>query len=444
MRVKTITTALALCLCIASIHPLQAEAASQYELVESMDIADVVSDFRVGFCLLTAGGRQYVAYYDKERRMTVASRKLGSTDWIYQILPSKVGWDSHNYITMAVDGEGHLHLAGNMHAVKLVYFRSEKPWDITSFKGLQMTGEREDRVTYPKFIDDPGGGLLFSYRDGGSGRGVHIYNRYDTGTHSWSRFLDKPLFDGETLRSSYPVGPTLGEDGWYHMVWVWRDTPDCATNNHLSYARSKDLIHWESAFGEAISIPIVLGEKQAWVDPIPSGGGIINGGAKLSFGGSGEPLITYHKSDAKGNMQLYVARPEDGKWMIRQLTEWDKPVKFSGIGLSALEQVEPGIVTLTYRHRDYGRGRLVIDGKTLKPMDRKIKVVPELPKELSRQESEFAGMEIRRSGDLGGSGDDSVRYILQWESLGANRDRKPKPPFPAPSKLRLYKLTAAK
>ena len=452
MLAKTIQTALALGICLAAISPVKAENESQYEVAESLDIADVVSDFRVGFCLLTAGGRQYVAYYDKERRMTVASRKLGSKDWTYQILPSEVGWDSHNYITMAVDSEGHLHVAGNMHAVKLVYFRSEKPWDITSFKRLPMTGEKEDRVTYPKFVNDSGGRLLFGYRDGGSGRAVHIYNRYDAATHTWSRFLDEPLFDGETLRSSYPAEPELGENGWYHMLWVWRDTPDCATNNHLSYARSKDLIHWESAFGEPIPLPIVLGEKQSWVDPVPSGGGIINGGAKLSFGGSAKPLIAYHKSDAKGNMQLYVARPEGGKWMIHQLTDWAKPVKFSGggsmndigIGLSPLEQVEPGILTLTYRHRDYGRGRLVIDAKTLKPIDKKIKLVAEIPKELNRLESEFPGMSIRRTGDLGDSGDSSVRYILQWESLGANRDRAPNPPLPGPSKLRLYKLTAAK
>lgn len=450
MITKTTTTALALCTCIAAMLPSEAETASRYQVAESMEIADVVSDFRVGFCLLTAGARQFVAFYDKERRMTVATRKLGSTEWTYRILPSEVGWDSHNYITMATDGEGHLHLAGNMHADKLVYFRSEKPGDITSLKAFPMTGKKEDRVTYPKFLTDPSGDLLFNYRDGGSGRGVHIYNRYDTATRTWSRFLDKPLFDGETLRSSYPSGPTLGADGWYHMIWVWRDTPDCATNNHLSYARSKDLIHWESAFGEAIPLPIVLGEKQAWVDPVPSGGGIINGGAKLSFGSSGKPLIAYHKSDADGNMQVYVARPGDGKWAVHQLTKWDKPIVFSGGGsmndigiyVGALQEAAPGLLTMTYRHRDHGSGRIVLDAKSLKPLDRRIAVSREFPRELDRRESGFKGMSIRRAGDSGSSGQASVRYLLQWESLGANRDRKPPDPLPAPAMLRLHKLTA--
>ncbi len=440
-------------LALLAVIPLALGAsASKYQVAETLDIAEVVSDFRVGFCLLTAGEIQYAAYYDKERRMTVASRKLDSKQWTYQILPTEVGWDSHNYITMAVDSAGCLHVSGNMHAVKLIYFRMEKPGDISTLKRFPMTGEQEDRATYPRFLTNPKGQLLFNYRDGGSGRGNHIYNRYDPATHAWTRFLDKPLFDGETERSSYPSTPSLGEDGFYHMVWVWRDTPDCATNNHLSYARSKDLIHWESAFGEAIPLPIVLGEKQAWVDPIPSGGGIINGGMSLSFSNTGKPLIAYHKSDAKGNMQVYAARPEDGKWALHQVTKWDKPIDFSGggsmpdIGISvgALEPVAPGMLTINYHHRDYGSGRIVLDEKTLKPMDKKIASVREIPLELDRKESDFNGISIRRSNDIGDTGDTFVRYLLQWESLGANRDRQPPDPLPAPSKLRLYKLTQRK
>jgi hypothetical protein len=87
-----------------------------------MDIGTVPSDFPVGFCLLTSGKSQYVAYYDAERRMTIAKRNLDSNQWQYQPLPSKVGWDSHNYITMAVDKDGQLHVSGNMHCVKLIYF----------------------------------------------------------------------------------------------------------------------------------------------------------------------------------------------------------------------------------------------------------------------------------------------------------------------------------
>lgn len=91
-----------------------------------LDIAPVVSDFRVGFSLLAAVDRQYVAYYDAERNMTVTSRAYHSAAWTYQILPSKVGWDSHNSVTMGIDPDGHLHVSGNMYVDPLVYFRTAK------------------------------------------------------------------------------------------------------------------------------------------------------------------------------------------------------------------------------------------------------------------------------------------------------------------------------
>jgi hypothetical protein len=85
----------------------------RFQIENSLDVAEVPSGFPVRFCLLTAGQTQYVAYYDKLRRMTVASRPLDSNKWTYQVLPSNVGWDSHNYITMAMDDDGHLHVSAN-------------------------------------------------------------------------------------------------------------------------------------------------------------------------------------------------------------------------------------------------------------------------------------------------------------------------------------------
>jgi hypothetical protein len=186
------------------------------------------------------------------------------------------------------------------------------------------------------------------------------------------------------------------------------------------------------------------------VDPIPSGGGIINGAHKLFFGADKNPIITYHKSDAEGNMQIYAARPEGGEWKRHVLTDWDKPIEFSGRGsmgfigirISELSQLEPGIVTMTYRHRDYGTGRLIIDETTLSPVDTEIKIEPEYPETLNSVQSDFPGMKIRHARDIGRSKEEAVRYLLQWETLVRNRDRPRKPPLPEPSMLRLYKLSA--
>lgn len=418
---------------------------------ETMVIAEVSADFPVGFSLLTTPDRQYAAYYDGDRQMTVAARALDSIEWIYQKLPSRVVWDSHNYVTMALDSAGHLHVSGNMHCDPLVYFRTAKPGDITSLKAAEMTGLLEYRVTYPRFFEDHDGRLIFNYRHGGSGNGSDFYNRYDTETRTWLRLLDTPLFDGEGKRNAYASGPSLGPDGWFHVHWVWRDTPDCATNQHLSYARSRDLIEWESAFGEQVDLPIRFDQSALVVDAIPPGGGIINGGHRMEFDSVNAPVLTYHKSDPEGNMQIYAARPQAGKWQHRALTEWSQSVPFSGHGsmgfigirIGGFDKTGPDQFTVSYRHKDYGSGSLQFDAKTLEMLGNPVPVASGLPSALREMESGFPGMEIRHASDSGSCGTPGVRYMLRWETLGHNRDGPRQPPLPGPSELRLHKLTEA-
>lgn len=80
-----------------------------------------------------------------------------------------------------------------------------------------MVGTEEKRTTYPHFMLTKEGELLYHYRDGGSGNGNEIYNRYSTDSKQWSRMLDVPLTDGQGLMNAYQTQPTIMADGWYHM-----------------------------------------------------------------------------------------------------------------------------------------------------------------------------------------------------------------------------------
>ncbi len=423
--------------------------AGEMVVSEKLDISKVPAEFPVGFCLLTTPDRQYVGYYDAERNMVVASRKLDTSTWVYKVLPTKIVWDSHNYVTMALDSAGQLHVSGNMHKVPLIYFRTQKPGDITTLEPAKMTGKLESKVTYPRFFRDKENRLIFSYRDGGSGDGSNYYNRYDVEKQTWSRLFDTPLFDGENKRNAYPSEPILGPDGMFHMHWVWRESSDCSTNHHLSHVRSPDLIHWETIAGEKIELPIRLENKALYVDPIPVGGGIINGGHRLIFDSANSPVMVYHKSDAKKNMQIYAARLVKGKWKSQVLTHWEHPVKFSGggsmafigIGISNVKVVKPDVVSLSYRHKDYGSGSIQFDAKTLKLMNVPVPKPAAFPTEINKIESSFEGMSVRRANDMGSSGVEGVTYLLKWETLDANNDKPRQPPFPEPSQLRIYKIT---
>ncbi|HNT88829.1 MAG TPA: BNR repeat-containing protein, partial [Candidatus Hydrogenedentes bacterium] len=261
----------------------------------ALDVAPVWSGHPVGFCLLTAPPHQFVAFYDAERRMTVAQRALEESAWRLTRLDQEIGWDSHNSVTMALDDAGFLHLSGNMHCVPLIYYRSEKPFDAASLVRVPaMVGRDEQMVTYPRFLRGPAGELVFLYRDGRSGSGNEIFNAYDVETRAWRRLLEKPLTDGEGARNAYFEGPVAGPDGYFHLCWVWRESPDCETNHDLSYARSKDLVHWECSDGAPYTLPITLATSEG-VDPVPEGGGIINGNARIGFDGAGRVVISYHK-----------------------------------------------------------------------------------------------------------------------------------------------------
>jgi len=436
------------CCCFTStLQCLGAETPRKLKVAQSWEIDEVISAFPVGFYFITTNNMQFIAYYDKEHNMKVAARKLDSERWSYKILPTKIGWDSHNYITMAFDKEGFLHLSGNMHCVPLIYFRSSKPWDISTLERIpSMCGTNENRCTYPKFMDSPDGELIFHYRDGSSGNGQEIYNIYDLATKEWRRLLDKPLIDGEGAMNAYMLGPQVGADGYYYLCWVWRDTHLCETNHDLSIARSRDLINWENLFGQPLELPITIRSPGTIIDPVPVKGGIINGCQSLAFDSEKRPVVTYHKFDENGNTQVYAARFENNTWNIKQLTDWTYRWYFKGGGtmnkdvhIGRLQNHEPGKLSLPYSHKKHGGGLLIIDEKTLAAEVGKRPPNP-WPSAIRKKQSKFPGIRVKIGSDRGGYDNSEVQYVIRWETINSNRDRKPPEPHPEPSKLVLYKL----
>ena len=411
-----------------------------------LEIGTVWSGHPVPFALLTHAPYQYAAYYDANRHMVVASRKLDEETWEYKTLPESVVWDSHNYITMAMDDTNRLHLSGNMHGVPLVYFRTANPFDIQSFERIEsLVGTEEDRMTYPRFFRGPQQEFIFTYRDGGSGNGNQLYNVYDAQTQTWERLLDKPLTDGEGKMNAYISGPRLGPDGRYHCVWVWRDTGDCATNHHISYMRSSDLRNWENVAGEALTLPITIASPGTVVDPVLPGDGLINVNATFGFDADKNLIVTYHKYDEAGNSQVYNARWENKKWNIVQATRWDTRWDFSGGGtivvkvrVSPIKVDSTGTLTQDAYHWELGQTRWALDPQTLAPLNEIPIPKPTTSTGSPKLQSAFPGMIPKSAGDLGKSPDPSRYYTLRWETLGANRDRPREKPWQEPSKLMLY------
>lgn len=393
----------------------------------------VWSGHPVSFALLTEREHQFIAYYDSERQLTVAGRKLGGENWTRVKPPSVVtGWDSHNYLRLALDRDGRLHFSGNMHDDPLVYHRTREPFDVATLERLDhMTGEREIHCTYPVFFKSADGNLLFRYRDGRSGSGGDIYNRYDCATGTWHRLLDTPLLDGEGKRSAYALEPVLGPDDRFHLVWMWRDTPDCATNHTLSYARSHDFVHWESSRGQPVALPITFANGQVIDDAQPTQG-LINMTFNLGFDAENRPVVVYHRYDAQGHSQVYAVRPGEE---ARQISDWDFRWSFSGHGSIPAEvtlgppRLAPDsalLVDFWTKAAGAGRWRLREHVEQLPPAP------PVLPAELMRAS---AGMEVQTIV----ARDRGRRWVLRWETLPRNRDQA-RDTSPPPTELCLYEL----
>lgn len=418
---------------------------------------EVWSGHPVRFALVTERGHQFAAYYDKDRRITVAGRRLGDKEWTKfqpegKPLPHRkrdsnvTGWDSHNYLALALDRDGYLHLSGNMHNDPLIYYRSSRPFDVTSLERLdRMTGRLENEVTYPVFFNNPAGDLLFRYRDGGSGRGSDIYNIYDPDTKSWRNLLSSTLLDGQGKRNAYALDPVLGPDGYFHLVWMWRDNPDCSTNHTLSYARSRDFIHWEKSDGTLIELPITL-ERGEVIDPSPVKGGLINMTFNLGFDKDKRPVVVYHRYDKDGRSQIFAARParDGGSWDVSQISDWDFRWSFSGWGSMNPEVlVGPPLwsaghnalfVDFVTKHAP-GSGRWKIAPDTLRAIETAPPAADVLPSAEMRATSDFPGMEVQTTV----SSDQATRWVLRWETLPIDRDR-PRENIPLPSQLKLYQM----
>ncbi|MBY8875929.1 BNR repeat-containing protein [Micromonospora sp. PLK6-60] len=422
-------------------YPLPGTSRSVSQVV---DVGTTWAGHPVEQAILTSGTDQYVAYYDADRRMTVAKRSLTDTTWTRRTLDSTLGWDSHNSITMALDSTGNLHLAGNMHAVPLVYFRTSVPGDLGTLTRIptMVDSALEGSVTYPRFLRHTNGDLLFSYRNGVSGDGANYYNRYDPASRTWSSLLNRPLVDGGG-RNAYPDGPVRGPDGYWHMVLVWRDTPDAGSSSMPSYARSRDLVSWEDSAGRPLALPLTYLRSEV-IDPVPTYGGVVNGNARLGFDSANRVVVTYTKYDADLGNQLYAAQPDgSGGWRITQLSNWTGRWEVLGggtltfpVGLPAAASGLPdGRLRVPYTCGGAKRSLIVEPSSMSVVAD-----VPEpaLPSEITQVRSGFAGIGVRTASSVAGD----RTYVLRWESMPANQDL-PRPPEQTPpaQPLQLYVLT---
>jgi len=230
-------------------------------------------------------GYQYLGYYNAERQVCIARRKISSGDW--QVIKFDdylfESDDAHNTISIGIcSGDGTIHMAFDHHVHPLHYRVSQKGtanrpeeviWQADLFgpikNSLTNYAYEKIEVTYPRFFQTPSGGLNFRYRRDGSGNGDNMMAEYDPKTSTWSHYWQIDSRDGmykdvlnESLRrNAYVNGYDYGPDGKLHATWVWREKNGNgnAGNHDLMYVYSENGGRsWKNNFGEDLKrIPYV-------------------------------------------------------------------------------------------------------------------------------------------------------------------------------------------
>ncbi len=306
---------------------------------------------------------QFVAFYDSLANVVLARRKLNENEWTVKTTPYKGNVsDAHNVICIMLDGEGYLHMSWDHHNSKLNYCRSVEPYSLVMGSKESITATNENAVTYPEFYRFSNGDLLFAYRDGGSGNGNLVLNRYCVSTQHWAR-VQSNLIDGQGERNAY-WQLHIGHNDEVLLSWVWRENPNVASNHDMCFARSNNGgITWENSKAEAYSIPIDV-QKAEIVWPIAQNSNLINQTSMTSDKHGNVFICTYYKSVAGQNTNLQLIYNTGGEWKNSTITQRNLDFDLSGTGSRSIPISRPQVlvsdknerteIIVVYRDEEHG------------------------------------------------------------------------------------------
>lgn len=332
--------------------------------------------------LVTFQDTQYIAYYNADAQLIIGKRKIGTTKWELKQTAYKGNIkDAHNIISIMVDGDGYLHIAWDHHNNPLHYVRSVSPGSLELTSEMSMTGKNENRLSYPEFYSLPNGDLLFFYRDGGSGSGNMVINKYDLKTKTWKSLHDN-LIGGEGERNAYWQA-VVDQKGIIHLSWVWRESPDVASNHDMAYAKSEDGgITWKNSKGINYTLPITASSAE-YALKIPQKNELINQ-TSMSCDEDGNPFIaTYWRDADASSPQYHLIYNINGAWHSKTLDFRKGAFSLSGAGTKRIPISRPQVlikgkgekasILMLFRDEERGNKASVLKINQLKKGDWTIK-----------------------------------------------------------------------
>lgn len=233
----------------------------------------------------------------------------GRWEWTKKVIEDRTLEDRyHTQPSLAIDKNGYIHVAYNMHNMPWQYTVSEKPGEISSFifKGEVVTDAQlhevkienktnfaylgtaaipGTQITYPAFFTDRNGEIYVTYRfatrpkQSWSNRGfAGGIAKYDVDKKKWEPVggelkitSEDALYPDEYRDQKYIVHPFAYEDKWsvylinlhfdhdnnMHLTWTWREGGAGSDCSHPTYAyAAHNSVSFKKSDGSGYDLPV--------------------------------------------------------------------------------------------------------------------------------------------------------------------------------------------
>lgn len=276
------------------------------------EVAEVDSSNQAGWWIPLAihDGDAYFSFNtpgssNSKHKVKVAKRNSSGV-WVSGFLKNADGsiWEhsddnGHDQPTIAVDGDGDIHVFADHHNDSWRYFRSSSPTDINNLLKRNDIINDGGIYTYPIAATSPNGDIYLIVRDtNGSdvGKGQLFY--WNNNTNVWSHI---GTFASQTNTRVYPDDLVVDSNGHVHIIWEWaygHPRADRHYGSYLKYEPNTGL--FKTANGNTVSAPVNLSTPNIFYQPLESGESFTSADtgkgiqtAKLALGSTGRPSIVY-------------------------------------------------------------------------------------------------------------------------------------------------------
>lgn len=282
------------------------------------------------------GGNVYVAYDawggaglggPSDRHTVYVARRNSSGAWTRGCLPAAGGGCAvfpddigHRQPTVAVDGDGYIHVFAAMHNTGWIYYRSSERGDPTTMvnRSSQMP-DQGGRFTYPNAVRTPNGDVYLIVRDSVAGR---LY-RWDNAADTWSRAA---TFASQSNYVVYPDDVVPDASGNLHIAWEWAYGGANGLRHLGSHTRYQPATgRFFDAAGRKLATPIGTTSTAVYQPLVPGERATDRSGptnppgfqsAKLAIDpATGRPMAAYRmRVTAGGRFQVRFARWDGSAW----------------------------------------------------------------------------------------------------------------------------------